>query len=55
MLHYTIVFLVLALIAGILGFGVVAGTAMWIAKVLFAVFLILFIISLISGRRGPVA
>ena len=55
MLHYALVFLVVALIAGVLGFGFVAGTAAWIAKVCFVVFLVLFIVSFISGRKGPVA
>lgn len=55
MLSYAITFLVIALIAAVLGFGVLAGTAMWIAKILFVVFLILFVISFISGRRGPAA
>jgi len=55
MLHYALLFLVVALIAGVLGFGFVAGTAAYIAKVLFVVFLVLFLISLISGRKGPVA
>jgi len=50
MLYYTIVFLVVALIAGILGFGVVAGTAALIAKFCFVLFLVLFVISLLSGR-----
>jgi uncharacterized membrane protein YtjA (UPF0391 family) len=53
MLHYALVFLVVALIAGVLGFGFLAGTAMWIAKVLFIVFLILFLVSFISGRGRP--
>jgi uncharacterized membrane protein YtjA (UPF0391 family) len=44
-------FLIIALIAGVLGFGVVAGTAAWIAKVCFVVFLVLFLVSLLSGRR----
>jgi uncharacterized membrane protein YtjA (UPF0391 family) len=44
--------LVIAIIAAIFGFAVIAGTAAWIAKVLFIVFLILFVISLIFGRRG---
>lgn len=48
MLHYAVVFLVIALIAGVLGFGVIAGTAAWIAKVLFVVFLVLFLVSLIK-------
>jgi uncharacterized membrane protein YtjA (UPF0391 family) len=51
MLGWAITFLIVALIAGVLGFGVVAGTAAWIAKVLFVVFIILFLVSLISGRR----
>jgi uncharacterized membrane protein YtjA (UPF0391 family) len=51
MLSWAILFLVIALIAGVLGFGVVAGTTAWIAKVLFVVFLILFIVSLIGGRN----
>jgi len=55
MLHYALLFLVVALIAGVLGFGFVAGTAAMIAKVLFVVFLVLFLISFISGRKGPVA
>jgi uncharacterized membrane protein YtjA (UPF0391 family) len=55
MLHYALVFLVVALIAGVLGFGFIAGTAAYIAKILFVVFLILFLISFISGRRGPIA
>jgi len=53
MLYYAIVFLVIALIAGVLGFGVIAGTAASIAKILFLVFLVLFVVSLVMGRRGP--
>jgi uncharacterized membrane protein YtjA (UPF0391 family) len=45
MLHYAIVFLVVAIIAAVLGFGVIAGTAAWIAKILFVVFLILAVVS----------
>lgn len=47
MLSYAITFLLLALVAGILGFGVIAGTAAAIAKILFIVFLVLFIASLL--------
>jgi len=54
MLGWAILFLIVALIAGVLGFGVVAGTAAWIAKVLFVVFLILFLVSLFTGRRARV-
>ena len=49
-LHYAIVFLVIALIAAVLGFGGIAGASAGIAKVLFIVFLVLFVASLIFGR-----
>jgi len=51
MLYYTLIFLALAIISGILGFWVVASTAAAIAKVLFVIFLVLFVVSLITGRR----
>ena len=54
MLSWALTFLVIALIAGVLGFGVVAGTAATIAKILFFVFLVMFIVGLIMGRRAPV-
>ena len=54
LLHYAVVFLVVALIAAAFGFGGVAGTAMEGARILFWVAIILFVISLIGGlvRRG---
>jgi uncharacterized membrane protein YtjA (UPF0391 family) len=52
MLNYALVFLLIALIAGALGFGVVAGTAASVAKILFFIFLVLFVASLLRGRRG---
>jgi uncharacterized membrane protein YtjA (UPF0391 family) len=51
MLSWALTFLVLALIAGLLGFGLVAGMSFTIAKVLFFVFLILLLVSLVRGRR----
>ena len=51
MLHYAWVFLVIALIAALLGFGGLAGTAVGIAKILFFVFLVLFLVSFVMGRR----
>jgi uncharacterized membrane protein YtjA (UPF0391 family) len=51
MLYYAVIFLLIALAAGILGFGVIAGTAATIAKVLFVIFLVLFIVSLLRGRK----
>lgn len=53
MLGYALTFLVIALIAGVLGFGVVAGTAATIAKICFVIFLVLFLVSLLRGRRVP--
>ena len=46
-------FLIVALIAGILGFGLIAGVAVEFAKIVFFVALALFLISLIfGGLRG---
>jgi uncharacterized membrane protein YtjA (UPF0391 family) len=50
MLHYAIVFLIIALIAAFLGFGSLAGTAALIAKVCFVLFLIFAIVSFL--KRG---
>jgi len=48
-------FLVIALVAALFGFGGIAGSAVGIAKVLFFVFLVLYVLSLLFGglRRGP--
>ena len=50
-----IAFLIIASIAGVLGFGVVTGNANWVARTLFVAFLVLFIIGTVMGRRGAVA
>jgi uncharacterized membrane protein YtjA (UPF0391 family) len=56
MLYWALLFLIVAIIAGVFGFGLVAGTSWAIAKVLFFVFLVLFIASLIfGGLNRPVA
>ena len=55
MLRWALAFLIIALIAGGLGFGVLAGTAMSIAKILFFVFIVLFLMSLIMPRLRPPA
>jgi len=49
LLHWALVFLVVALVAGVLGFGGVAGTAMQGAQLLFWVAIILLLISLVFG------
>jgi uncharacterized membrane protein YtjA (UPF0391 family) len=51
MLSWSIFFLIIALIAALLGFSSIAGAAAGIAKILFGVFLVLFVISLFFGRR----
>lgn len=57
MLGWVITFLVIALIAAALGFGGLAGTAIGLAKIVFYIFLVLFVVSLIyslvAGRRPP--
>ena len=45
MLHYALVFFLVAIVAAVLGFGVIAGTAAMVAKVCFFVFLILAVLS----------
>lgn len=49
LLHYAIVFLIVALVAAFLGFGGVAGTAMEGARILFWVALVLFVVSAVIG------
>jgi uncharacterized membrane protein YtjA (UPF0391 family) len=51
MLTYAILFLFTALVAGFLGFGVVAGAAATLAKVLFLIFLVLFVFSLLCSPK----
>jgi uncharacterized membrane protein YtjA (UPF0391 family) len=49
LLHYAVVFLIVALVAAAIGFGGVAGVAMDGARLLFWVFIILFVVSLVAG------
>lgn len=49
MLHYAVVFFVIALVAALLGFTGIAAGAVEIAKVLFFIFIVLFLVSLIVG------
>lgn len=59
MLSWALTFLVIALIAAALGFGGLAGSAMGIAKILFWIFLVMFLISLLAnavrGKSPPVS
>ena len=49
MLHYAVVFLVISLIAALFGFGGIAASAVGIAKILFFVFIVLAVVSLVMG------
>ena len=49
MLRWALIFLVIALIAGLLGFTTIAGTSMAIAQTLFFVFLVIFVVLLVAG------
>jgi uncharacterized membrane protein YtjA (UPF0391 family) len=56
MLRWAILFAILALVAGVLGFGGLAGDFAFIAKILLFLFLVLFVLALVVGRRvieGP--
>ncbi len=58
MLRWAIIFLVVALVAGLLGFGGIMGAASSIAMTLFWIFVVLFvvalIVSLVSGKKTPI-
>jgi len=53
MFGWAITFLIVAIVAGVFGFAGAAGTAAWIAKVLFAVGLVVFLALLTGGRPPP--
>jgi len=56
MLYWALVFFVTAIIAGFLGFGGIAFAAVGIAKILFFIFLVVFVAMLLTGlmgRRSP--
>jgi uncharacterized membrane protein YtjA (UPF0391 family) len=53
MLYWSASFFVIAIVAGLFGFGGIAASAVGIAKILFFVFLVLALISLLLGRRTP--
>ena len=55
MLRWALVFLIIGLVSGLLGFGGIAGASFAIAKILFfifmLVFVLLFVLGLAIGRR----
>jgi uncharacterized membrane protein YtjA (UPF0391 family) len=50
MLHWAVIFFVIAIIAAVLGFGGIAASAAGIAKILFIVFLVVAIVAFFVGR-----
>ncbi|MBP1153042.1 MULTISPECIES: DUF1328 domain-containing protein [Methylocaldum] len=54
MIGWAVTFLVIAIIAALLGFSGIAGTAVNIAWILFVVGLILALVFFLMGRRPPV-
>ncbi|MFA4992725.1 MAG: DUF1328 domain-containing protein [Candidatus Omnitrophota bacterium] len=50
MLRWAVTFFIIAIIAAVLGFTSIAGSAVEIAKVLFFIFLVLAVVSFIFGR-----
>ena len=51
MLNWAVTFFIIAIVAAVLGFTRIAGSAIVIAKILFFVFLLLAVVSFIFGRR----
>jgi len=49
MLHYAVVFFIVAVIAALFGFTGIAAGAVEIAKILFFIFILLFVVSLVMG------
>ena len=49
MLKWALIFLVIGLVAGLLGFTGLAGTSIAIAKTLFFIFLVIFLVLLVLG------
>ena len=50
MLRWSLIFLIVALIAALFGFGVIEGYSLMAAKITFFVFLVLFVVSLLLGN-----
>lgn len=51
MLHWAIVFLIISIVAGIFGFGRISEATAGIAKILFVIALIIFVVFLLIGYQ----
>ncbi len=49
MLYWALVFFIIALVAGVLGFGGIAAAATDMARILFFIFLVIFLVTLMFG------
>jgi uncharacterized membrane protein YtjA (UPF0391 family) len=49
MLRWAVIFLIIALVAAMFGFTDIAAASAGIAKILFGIFLVLFLIALVFG------
>ena len=49
MLRWAVIFFLVAIVAGVLGFGGIAAGATEIARTLFYVFLVVFLVTLVLG------
>ncbi len=49
MLHYALIFFLIAIVAAVFGFGSIAGASASIAKILFFLFLVVFLVTLVMG------
>jgi len=52
MLYWALVFFIISLVAAVFGFTGIAVATAGIAKILFFIFLVLFVLALIFGVRG---
>jgi len=56
MLSWVVTFLIIALVAGLLGFGGIAGASIEIAKIVFFIAIVLFLVSavmsIVRGRTN---
>ena len=53
MLSWPLAFLIIVILAALLGFSGIAGPAAWMAKLLFSLFLLLFLASITVHRKRP--
>jgi uncharacterized membrane protein YtjA (UPF0391 family) len=49
MLHYALIFFLIAIVAAVFGFGSIAGASAGIAQILFFLFLVVFLVTLVMG------